>query len=278
MKVFFLSALSLMSLISSSQIIDEINTGTTLYNDLHTKDYKNETNNLSHLHSQNCYAIVPKTKEIVPEIRLNLYTDPDISVDCTLRKSPDYKIWYKLSLAEFGFSYSYSESHTSANNTQYNGAFINYSMGFHKVAGLGFGTKLIVNYGMPDNIEIHSWVPIYAHFPIYISKKKTKPCAQIPNWYNIPFMVNIYAGGSWWCSTSSSYGISEDAILADKFYQIGFNCMFFNFSNSNYKILNGNFSLDTGMIFYQIPGEAKIAVFNIGLIYTFIGKAIISYK
>lgn len=150
----------------------------------------------------------------------------------------------------------------------------NFAMGFHNLGGLGFGTKAIAFYGMP-NVEINSFVPLYTYLPVYISKKKTKP-SPFDNNYNIPSMLYLYAGGSLWCRNSSMF--SEEAVLPDRFYHVGMNWIFFNFTDDNDIYGNGNISLDAAMFFYQNKGAGLKNTFNITLIITGGGVTRITYK
>lgn len=190
-----------------------------------------------------------------------------------------YNIWQKVSMGEFGLGFgSGNETDLTGDKTVYgvhgSMAIGNYAFGFHNLGGLGFGTKVIAYYGMPK-VELNSFVPLYAYFPIYISKNKSKP-SPFANNYNIPSMLNLYAGGSLWCRNSSIF--SEDAILPDKFYHVGINWMFYNYFD-NYDIYgNGNFSIDAAMFFYQNKGGSLKNVFKISIIYTGGGFARIKYK
>ena len=278
MKIFLITILTFWSLISSAQIVDEINNETLLDDNSFRTHFVIEDCNLSSLKPENQYKKIACINAKSPDNTSTDNTFLDIHSDAAIEsikpKSPNYEIWYKLSLFEIGIRYgSPNNSNSISNKIQYGQAIINFSLGLQRLGGLGLGTKLVVYYGMPDNVEIHSWVPIYSYFPVYISRKKTEPYIQDKNTYDIPFMINFYAGGSLWCTTSSSYRISEEAILSSKFYHIGVNCMFFNYTSKMSGFFNGNFSFDTGMIFYQNTGTAFKSIFNVGLIYNFVGIA-----
>lgn len=283
MKLFLITILILWSLILSAQT-----TGVTIYETL-------LTNNLSGSHpgleNYNSFSLkqgtqleintcISEPKEVhVSNGNTNLHIQQSIAIDSSIQRSSKYQSWYKISLVEFGINYNTANTSASKNNNlKYGQAFLNYSMGFQSLGGLGFGTKLIVYYAMPDNVEIHSWVPVYAYFPVYISRKQTKPFTRDKNTYNIPFMINLYAGGSLWCTTSSSYRISEGAFLPGTFYHVGVNWMFFNYSIRRIGFLNGNFALDTGMMFYKNTDGLFTSVFNIGLQYSFAAGARLIYK
>jgi hypothetical protein len=283
MKLFFITVIMLWSLILPAQ-----NGGNSM----------NETfltDNLSGLHqeleSYNSISLkhgiplqfdpyMTETKAVNSNSEnTKLQIHPSFAIDSSIIKSFKYQYWYKISLVEFGINYNTANTSASASNKlNYGQAVINYSMGFQRLGGLGFGSKLIVYYAMPDNVEIHSWVPLYTYFPVYISRKETKPFTRDKNTYNIPFMINLYAGGSLWCTTSSSYRISEGAFLPGTFYHVGVNCMFFNYSVRRIGFLNGNFALDTGMLFYKNRDGALTSVFNIGLQYSFAAGARLIYK
>jgi hypothetical protein len=283
MKLFLLTTVLLCSLIASAQTAGiGINEATLPYNStglLHLAENSGPFSFKQRSKSKSEPSITS-----LATVNLNsLHADPGISqaipTDSSVQKSSGFQGWYKLSLVEFGLNFNTAFTSASASSKwQYGQALLNYSMGFSSLGGLGFGTKLIVYYPMPDNVELHSWVPLYAYFPVYISKKKTRPFTRVPYTYNIPFMINLYAGGSLWNTTSSSYSISKGAFLPGTYFHIGVDCMFLNYNLWQVGLLNGNFALDTGMFFYKNKDGALTSVYNIGLIYTFAGSARVMYK
>jgi hypothetical protein len=194
-----------------------------------------------------------------------------IVIDSIHQKSLNYKIWSKFSLFEIGFGGSSLKSDLANNETLYGGfvqtSLIPFSIGFYSLNGLGFGTKVAEYFDLQEKVEVNSYVPIYTYFPIYISKKQPKKEGLIPR------MVNVYAGGSLWCNTSVSSS-SPEIKRATKYFHIGVNYMFFNYSIGDYPFGNGNFSIDSGMLFYETKGSNLKNSFHIGLLYNFAGYAV----
>jgi hypothetical protein len=205
----------------------------------------------------------------------------NIAIDSSQNKSSNYKRWYKVSLVEIGGGGAYFKSDAANTETKYSGlissSLLNYAMGFQKLGGLGFGTKAIEFFEIQERIDITSYAPIYTYYPIYISKK-TK-LHKGSNDYMIPSMVNFYVGGSLWCDTSTSTTELQEIIKANKFCHIGVNYMFFNYNTKDgHPFGNGNFSLDAGMLFFDIKNSNIKNVFHISLLYNFIGFAFKPYN
>lgn len=250
MKIILTLTLSLWSLISSAQI-DEANV------DIFPTDvtFKTDTSPLD-IHSP-------------------------IAIDSSQQKPSNYKRWYKVSLVEIGGGISSFKSDEANNQTQYSGlitsSLLNYAMGFQKLGGLGFGTKAIEFFEIQERIDITSYAPIYTYFPIYLSNK-TK-FHKGSSSYDIPSMINFYVGGSLWCDTTTSSTDPKELIKANKFCHIGVNYMFFNFnSKDGHPLGSGNFSLDAGMIFFEIKNSNLKNVFHISFLYNFIGFCQKPYK
>lgn len=197
--------------------------------------------------------------------------ETNIAIDSSQQKSSNYKIWSKFSLFEIGFGGSSLKSDLLNNKTQYGGfvqtSLIPFSIGFYSLHGLGFGTKIAEYFDLQEKVEVNSYFPIYTYFPIYISKKQPKKEGLIPS------MLNLYAGGSLWCDSSTSSS-SPEIMRANKYFHIGVNYMFLNYSMGDYPFGNGNFSLDGGMIFYDTKNTNPKNSFHIGLIYNFAGYAV----
>ncbi|QBN20344.1 hypothetical protein [Flavobacterium nackdongense] len=204
------------------------------------------------------------------------------AIDSSLQQqSSNYKRWYKVSLAEIGGGGAYLNSDGTNTQTQYSGlissSLLPFAIGFQKLGGLGFGTKAIEFFEIQERIDITSYAPVYAYYPIYLSKKTKKEPGS--DYYKIPSMINFYVGGSLWCDTSTSTTDVQEIIKANKFCHIGVNYMFFNFStNDGHPLGNGNFSLEAGMIFFDIKNSNLKNIFHISLLYNFVGFAIKPYK
>lgn len=183
-----------------------------------------------------------------------------------------YRNWTKVSMMDIGlgFGSSYSKDLTSDEKSySIHGSvsLLDYAIGFQKLAGLGFGTKLFIYNGINPNVEINSWVPLYLYLPVYISKKKTKPLGYNDT-YNTTSMVYLYAGGSLWC-TQNGY-LAEDPFVPAKFYQLGVNYMFLNYTGDDI-YSNGNLAVGASIIFYPNIDQEMRNVFNIKLTYTMAG-------
>jgi len=153
----------------------------------------------------------------------------DVAVKNPLAESSKYKKWIMVSMLDLSVGYGSYNSTLTNPGTKYGvhgsmglGSF---NIGFRKLAGLGFGTNVNLVYGMPG-VEIDSWFPLYMTLPLFISKETTKP-SPFADSFNVTSMINLYAGGSLWCSENSIF--SEDCIMPEKFYQIGVSYMFFNY-------------------------------------------------
>lgn len=240
MKTILILTISLWQLISSAQLINETKV------EISTTDatFKTPTETAS----------------------LDIYSAT--AIDSSQQKSSNYKIWSKFSLFEIGFGGSSLKSDLANNKTQYSGfvqtSLIPFSIGFCSLNGLGFGTKVAEYFDLQEKVEVNSYVPLYTYFPIYISKKQPKKEGLIPA------MVTLYAGGSLWCDTSASSS-SPEILRATKYFHLGINYMFFNYSLENYPIANGNFSIDAGMLLFETKGSNLKNSFHIGLLYNFAG-------
>lgn len=245
MKTILALTLSLWSLISSAQLINETNSEVSLTD-----------------------ATFRTFNDTVP---LDIHSPIAIDSSSQQQKSLDYKIWSKFSLFEIGFGGSSIKSDLTNNKTQYDGfvqtALIPFSIGFYSLGGLGFGTKVAEYFDLQEKVEVNSYAPIYTYFPIYISKKQPKKEGLIPS------MATLYIGGSLWCNTSVSSS-SPEILRATKYFHLGINYMFFNYSMGDYPFGNGNFSVDAGMLFYETKGSNLKNSFHIGLLYNFAGFAV----
>lgn len=203
-------------------------------------------------------------------------------VDNNSQKKHKADIWAKASLLELGIGGYFIESESLNKNSGVFGQFslLPLSMGTSYLGGLGLGTKLGEYFILQDIVEINTIAPIYVYFPIYMSKKEGKDEGSIPS------MVNLYAGGSLWCidSNSSSYSTMElsypqvesysqvEILQATKYIHVGINYMFYNYSFDNRFFGKGNFSLDSGMLFYETKGEGFKNSFHIGLLYNLVAS------
>ncbi len=176
-----------------------------------------------------------------------------------------YKTWFRVSMMEAGLGFGSGDNFKS--NTINSGVFWNlnignYSMGFKKIGGIGFGTKVIGIYGLP-NVAITSWFPVYLYLPIYMSKKgKT---TNNPLQHQVPSSLQVFAGGSAWCA--KKLGLS-DSLPPSKYIHLGLNYMFGNYrmGGSDDIYANGHFSVEAGVLFYQYENKFKNG-FYIGIIW-----------
>ncbi|MGL2962392.1 hypothetical protein ACSVH2_01075 [Flavobacterium sp. RSB2_4_14] len=199
-----------------------------------------------------------------------------VEIDSIQQKSLNYKSWYKFSLFELGYGGSSMKLDSMNNKILYGGytktSVGSFEIGFNSLNGLGFGTKIGEFFNIQNDIGINSYFPLYTYYPIYISKK-TKPGRE-GKFNKIPSMINLYAGGSLWCSTSDTFRYYKDIILASKYCHIGLDYMFYNYTIDAGFLGNGNFSLDAGMIFYESKDTNLKNVFYVGLIWAFGGWVI----
>ncbi|HWR94594.1 MAG TPA: hypothetical protein VN192_05295 [Flavobacterium sp.] len=246
MKAFFTTILLFVSVILSSQIKHDINFELVLVDNA-----KSRFSNDSFFFNKNSHA----------------------EIDSSLQKSLN-KSWYKFSLFELGYGGSSIKLDSLNNKIQFGGyiytSVLSFEIGFNSLNGLGFGTKVGEFFNFQDEIGINSYFPLYTYYPVYISKKMKMGNEGKIN--RISSMVNLYVGGSLWCSTSDSFQYSKDAILVNKYLCIGLNYMFFNYYIEDGGFWgNGNFSLDTGIIFCESNNVSNKNIFNIGLIWAFAG-------
>ena len=189
-----------------------------------------------------------------------------------------YRYWYKISTMDIGIGYGTSYSADLLSNEKgykMHGSVSlgEFAIGFQKLAGLGFGTKVFTYNGINPKVEINSWVPLYVYLPVYISKKTTKPLGYNDT-YNSTSMVYLYAGGSLWC-TKNGY-LAEEPFIPTKFYQLGVNYMFLNFTGDEI-YSNGNLAIGASIIFYPNFDQKMRNVFNIKLIGTIAGVSRTKY-
>ncbi len=180
-----------------------------------------------------------------------------------------YRNWYKVSMMDIGLGFGSSYSADLSSNEKGYGmhgsvSLLDFAIGFHKLAGLGLGSKLFTYNGINPKVEINSWAPLYLYLPVYISNKKTKPLGYNDT-YNTTSMVYLYAGGSLWCA--KTVYLAEEAFIPAKFYQIGVNYMFLNYTGDDI-YTNGNLAVGASIIFYPNINQEMRNVFNIKLIYT----------
>lgn len=201
-----------------------------------------------------------------------------VAQDKTDLQGSSYHHWIKVSLGEIGLGYGSAYKDIVDADELSSGVhgkvdLMNFAMGFNKLGGLGIGTKVFTYNGLPKT-EVNSWFPLYAYYPVFISKK-FKPSWN-NRWHNIASMLNLYAGGSLWCSNRSY--LSEKAILADKYYHFGLNYMFYNLYSADDIYLNSNFSINAGLLLYDIEGIGMRKAFNVSVICTIGGFAYTTHR
>jgi len=241
MRIFLLSILTLCSFISSAQIVIESNTENLLANNTISNPTENDFYN----------------------------SNSSIPVENIRQRNLDYRNWYKFSLFDIGIGVSSVKSDLIANNQLPAILFIsvlNFNIGFESLGGIGFGTKVFEVIEFPNNIGANSILPIYAYYPLYVSDKEKS------NLIGIPSMLNFYAGGSLWSNSDTNQNY-EDHYQTNKYLRLGFNYMFYNFSflNKNLGFGNGNFALDTGVIFYENRNGNIKNIIHLSLMYSFAG-------
>ncbi|MBK6539090.1 MAG: hypothetical protein IPG09_15445 [Ignavibacteria bacterium] len=129
--------------------------------------------------------------------------------------------------------------------------------GFKSLAGFGIGTKVYEEYYM-DSIKVNSFIPVYAYFPLYMSKPRKKEYSR----HNAPkrkSLLYLYAGTSFLSSSnvknyqnigvgySFTYDLSNNK-LSDKDEEE---------SRLRYLYSSGSLTLNIGYLFYQKADSNK---------------------
>jgi hypothetical protein len=166
----------------------------------------------------------------------------DISVhnmDTSKLKSSKFVKWYTLNVQSMGLG-------LGSSILQMSYSLVDFTIGSGILGGFGIGTSLFDSYFTSAAI-FRSFFPIYLHYPIYISKNKTKP-SGFANSYNITSMVDLYAGGSLWSSKTSLLGLNN--YTPDRYFRIGVKYVFRNWVDYSDVWGNMHGSVNAGLFFY----------------------------